>query len=250
MKAVIPCLCLSLIVCSGIVARADDQESTTRPAVHLTVARSSTPVTEILAALGSQTGATILPDSSVQDTLDSADIHGMNLYDALNGLVKLVPGLSWNKVYLPANARDLDVEDLSAAIRALHKVGVTELAIAGPADSSATIVHKSGMDQVPQDRRVVYVVTNEAARDRQQQQMQAAVKPANYGPQQPAPSQNPDELVQSTMSDLNSLATTFQQMTPDEQSQIMPLIWKQLRYITSHLPPEVLNRFEHTVPSP
>ena len=99
MKAVIPCLCLSLFVCAGVAAHADGQpQSSHAAAVHLTVSRSSTPVADVLTALSSQTGVQIIADSSVQDTLDSADLRGVNVDEALNGLVKLVPGLSWNKV--------------------------------------------------------------------------------------------------------------------------------------------------------
>jgi len=237
MKAIIPCLCLTVLAAGPITANADSTPST-KPLL-VTVDKTSTPVTDILAKLSAQSGIKILADDTVIDAIGEAHIGAPNLEAAFKTLATLDPGLTWDRITLSAGAPIPNAEDLSAAVQALHKIKSDAFSITdGTAGSTTSIQSTSSTSAAADGKIVVYLVTNEAVRQ-QRIEDKANAKYRQGGP----------AAVESTMADLRSIADTFAQMSPDQQSEVMPLIWSQLRYITRNIPPEVLNRFEHTHPA-
>jgi len=244
MKVIIPCLFLSILLCGAVASRSSaDQYNQGASTIRVTVSQPSTPVTDVLTAIARQSGALVEADSSVQDTMNACQIDGNGVEQALNALTKQVPGLTWTKVYVAANANP-NPDDLSAAIKALHKLGLSDLSIAEP--TGATVVRKDNTQTPALDRRVIYVVTNDQAWSRVQAEKD--YQSAQASGQAPAPTT--DDLVNSTQAALHAIAQTFPQMTADQQAQIMPMVWQQLREITKDVSPEVMSRFEHTTPTP
>jgi len=240
MKAIIPCLCLTVLFAAPIVARADTNSAPPTKPLLVTVDKTSTPVTDILAKLSTQSGVKILADDTVIDAIGEARISAPNLEGAFKTLASLDPGLTWNKITLSAGAAIPSAEDLSAAVLALRKIKSDAMSITDGAAGSTTSIQSAppstSTSTTADDKIVVYLVTNETVR--QQRIDDKANAKYKQGP----------TAVESTMADLRSIADRFSQMTPDQQSEVMPLIWSQLRYITRNLGPEVLNRFEHTHP--
>ena len=236
MKAIIPCLCL-LALASPAVRAADSGASPVKPLL-VTVTKSSTPVTDVLTQLSTQSGVRILADSTVIDVIGEARIGAPTLNDALKTLAALDPGLTWNKLTFSANTTVPNAEDLAATVLALRKIKSDDISIVDGATGSTMTIDKGAANQTADTGKiVVYLVTNETVRAQQL----ADKENARYR-------QGGDAAVEHTMADLKSIASRFDQMTPDQQSEVMPIIWSQLRYITRNIPPEVLNRFEHTVP--
>ena len=236
MKAIIPCLCLTALAASPIVAMADAAQ----PAHSITISldKTATPVTDILKKVATQSGTRIFADSTVIDALGEGRISAANVEDALDSLAKLDPGLSWSKIGLPADTPLPAAEDLATAIRALRKIKADNLTISsgGSTLSVQNSVTPTAQPAADPHKVVVYLVTNEAEyQKRIDDKANAHYKKGN-------------EAVETTMDSLHAIADSFDQMSPAQQSQIMPLIWSQLRYITRNLSPEVLNRFEHSYP--
>ena len=238
MKAIIPCLCIMTVLSAPIVARADQNPPPSTKPLLVTVDKTSTAVTDILAKLSSQSGIKILSDDTVIDAIGEARISAPNLEGALKTLASLDPGLTWEKITLSTGAAIPSGEDLSAAVQALRKIKSDAFSITdGAAGSTMSIQSTPPSTSTGGDKIVVYLVTNETVR--QQRIDDKANAKYKQGP----------TAVESTMADLRSIADRFSQMTPDQQSEVMPLIWSQLRYITRSLGPEVLNRFEHSHPA-
>ena len=235
MKALIPRLCIAMLFMGSLVAQAADGPAAKVSKVNLDVTEAATPVTDVLATLSRQSGARIIADSTVVDTIGAARIATTTLDDALTSLTQLDPGLTWNKITLSADAVVPNADDLSAALRALRKIKSDDISVSGNSADSSMSVHKEATVTSADDHKVVvYLVTNETVWDRKQDEKVNA----HYR-------QGGAEAVENTMTNLRLIANTFDQMTPDQQSQIMPVIWSQLRYITRNISPEVLNRFEH-----
>jgi hypothetical protein len=236
MKTIIPYLAAALTL-APISAHAAETPSTTSTAISVNVSQPSTPVADVLTSLSHQAGVRILADSTVTDTIGEGRIGASNLEDALNALTKLDPGLTWSRVSLPADAAVPSADDLSAAVRALRKIKAGALTIAGADGSTISINTTSSAQPSGRHDIIVYLVTNETEFDK------LANEKANE-----RYTRGGSQAIESTMANLHAIGDTFNQMTPDQQSEVMPLIWQQLRYITRNISPEVLNRFEHSMP--
>ena len=195
--------------------------------VHVVIGKPLTPITDVLASLAKQTGQTILADDTAVAPVNVADLQAPTLDAMLDGLKALDAGLTWHKVYLPANAPLPTGNGLSAQVRALQAITADSLVIADPG-KAVSLSHVTAEDVATlSSRRLVYLVTDEAVRASRAAAKAAEDKPATV---------TPGTQVASGM---QSAATAFSRMTPDEQRQALPFMFQQFQAIMQGMDPSV-----------
>ncbi|MBV9852273.1 MAG: hypothetical protein JO250_21610 [Armatimonadetes bacterium] len=194
--------------------------------VTVSITKPLTPISDVLAALARQTGQTILTDDTVVAPVGVADLSAPTLDAMLDSLKALDSGLTWQKVYLPKGIPLPTGNDLSAQVRTLKTVAASGLVIA---DTAATVSfsRKKADAAPPADMRLVYLVTDEAVRAQRAAAKTEAAKP------------KPTTPVDQTASGMQSVASAFSQMTPDQQRQALPQMFQQFGSILQNMDPSL-----------
>lgn len=219
-------LVLALAMPAGAAPLAQAAAKTAAAApVHLVIAGPKTPITDALFELGKQTSMTIVADDSVKGTLSAMTIDKPDLGQALDAIAAASPGVAWQKIYLAADATLPDANTLAAQVRALNAITASHMLVANPAthanlrfardpsDSQATST--AGM-------QTVYLVTNQAA------PVQSAAAPAASAGK---------TAVEQTVAGIQDSADEFAKLTPQEQSQAVPLMFLQFQRIYQSMDP-------------
>lgn len=220
-------LALACVLCGGICL-ADDT------ALHLKVDKPLTPVTTALASLSHQAGIPILADNTVVDTLGLTSIDQPGLEPMLDTLVKIIPALSWQKIYLPKDAPLPDADALSAQVRTLKAIPLTTITVWDPMTHSLVFyaADKSSTAGENGAHQLVYLVTNEVVRQQRidnAKKAAAAKAEATQGP------------VNQAVGGLQNAAELLGQMTPDEQRKALPLMFQQFRQMIQNINPSVMS---------
>ena len=212
--------------------------------VQLSITAAATPVATLLGLLSRQAGIPLLADDTVQGTLGTLSVNQPGLEPALNQLKAVIPGLEWQKVYVPKDAPLPKGDVLSRQVRDLKALTVATLAVTDPATKSLRSLSQKKEDaaaSVPEGMQTVYLITNEMVRARRQAVQNVSVMvqaPAPPMPQ-PAPALAGGGTVAQAVSGLQGASDMLGQMTPDEQRQALPLMFQQFGQMMQKIDPTV-----------
>ena len=222
-------------------------------AVQLSITAPSTPLPAVLALLSKQTGVSILADDTVQGTLGAMSVNQSGLEPALNQLKAAIPGLTWQKIYLPKDAPLPKGNALSRQVRDLKALTAATLTVTDPDTKSLLSLSQTKEDaavSAPSGMQTVYLVTNEMVRARREAAQKAAemAQQATAAPTAPivAPGLTPPMPIQGgggnvaqAVSGLQGASEMLGQMTPDEQRQALPLMFQQFGQMMQKIDPAV-----------
>jgi hypothetical protein len=209
-------LCLAL--CAPLMADAP---------VHLALTAPQTSLSAALAGLATQTGTTILTDSTVaNDQIGPVDFQAANVGALLTKLQTVAPGLTWHKVSLPVSDPLPTGEALSQEVRALEAITATGLVVASPTDV-IDYTHHTATAPATVGMQTVYLVTDEAVRAKEAKTAQAPTS-ADAG-----------SSVDQAASGMKNVANIFGLMTPDQQKAALPLMFQQFQRIMQSMDPAV-----------
>ncbi len=216
--------------------------------IQLSVTAAATPVATVLGLLSKQAGVPILADDTVQGILGTLSVNQPGLEPALNQLKSAIPGLEWQKVYLPMNAPLPKGEALSRQVRGLKALTAATLAVTDPATKILLSLSQKKEDPAaaPEGMQTVYLITNELVRARrlamqnvsEMTQQTPALNPALALPM-PAPATAGGDTVAQAVSGLQGASDMLGQMTPDEQRQALPLMLRQFGQMMQKIDPTV-----------
>ena len=200
--------------------------------IHFSVTAPASPVPTVLAALSKQVGVPILSDDTVAGTVGVMTVDQPGLEPTLDQVTKIVPGLTWQKVYLPQNAPLPKGEALSQQVRDLKALAATPLTLPDSATKSLVSLSQQKLDAAtpaPDGMQTVYLVTNETVRAQRLAAQKAAGQNAATG----------QGAVGQAVSGLQSASDMLGQMTPDEQRQALPLMFQQFGQMIKNIDPTV-----------
>ena len=220
-------------------------------AARLSLDLPAMPVTAALASLSRKAGVPILTDDTVEGALAAMSVNQPGLEPALDQLKTAVPGLSWQKVYLPKDLPLPKGNALSQQVQALKALSPASLAISDAATQSLVSLSRKKVDPAASlptaGMQIVYLVTNETVRTQRQASQKTTDTVSNPAPAAlPAPlpdatGQNPvgQNTVGQAVSGLQGASEMLGRMTPDEQRQALPLMFQQFTQMMQKIDPSV-----------
>jgi hypothetical protein len=230
------CLTLGLLV--TLVTITDRAMADTMPPINLNFpASDGMSVADLLRAVSMQTGAIILPDSSVIGATGDVHITKSSVPEILDYLKTFEPGLAWQIVYYPGIQNEPAGEDLYKAIETLSTLNIDGLVLPPTGDQKLMLIYRKQLYTAPDQEKQAeagltpyYLVSDPVVRA----QMAKASLPL------PAPPAG--DKASHFLSTLSELQGQFAQLSPQQQAVAVGQLAATSHVILQTISPQAATR--------